>query len=352
MAEADSSKTILAADIGGTSSRFALFHAGRSLADSPAGLQLVRKLKFPTNSCMDSAHLMRILAESTGNDGGYFAPASPKPVQIDAAVFAIPGPASVADISITPPEGEICNCPNVKWPLEASPIIEALQGAPIRFINDFAANGLACAMLPHVLDAVTVLAGEEQNHFPSAVIGAGTGLGHCLVLPGKMPVVVGSEAGHTLFPFTSDEENLRRFLADIHGTDRLETEMAMAGDALANIYAYCTGQKVHPHEVSPLAAKNPEVMDLISRFYGRAVQHYILNTLPLGGIYITGGLAANLPEVLTHPAFARELREMNPMGKSLGAIPVRHVRNTSLGLWGAAAYACLLLGGLGIFHFR
>ncbi len=336
-------KTILAADIGGTHSRFALFTMDAAASFPLDSLRLVRGVRFPTASSTDSAHMMRTLARTGADDGGYLTPASPDPVPIDAAVLAIPGPAAVADISVPPPEGEVCHCPNIAWPLEAGPVMDALGGAPVRFINDFVANGFACAMLPRAIDAVTVLPGEERPRFPRAVVGAGTGLGHCLILPGETPVVVGGEAGHTLFPFIAGEEGVYRYLAACAGTDRVENEMAVAGGALANLYAYCTGEKVHPHEVSPLAAGHAGVMELIARFYGRAVLHYALNTLPLGGIFITGGLADNLPGVLTHPAFARELREVNPMAASLGDIPVRHVRNRDLGLWGAAACAYLML---------
>lgn len=343
MADASFIKTILAADIGGTHSRFALFRLDTRAATLFEGLSQIRGTRFATTSVTGTAHMMRVLAESRGADGGFFMPGSSSPVSIDAAVFGIPGPATLADISIEPPDGEVCYCPNVKWPLESAPVIEALGGAPVRFINDFVANGFACAMLPGVIDARVVLPGEDRPRFPKAVIGAGTGLGHCLILPGPVPIVAGSEAGHTLFSFTLDEEDLYRFLVSAHGTDRIDGDMVVAGKGLANLYAYCTGKKVHPHEVPPLAAENERVMELIARLYGRAVQHYILNTLPLGGVFITGGLANSLPGVLTHPAFAAELREKNPMGQSLGAIPVMHVRNTDTGLWGAAACASLLV---------
>ena len=342
MADA-SRKTILAADIGGTNSRFALFTIDPRSPEPLATFRLVRRVRFATHSSGDAAGMMRLLAGASGDDGGFFMPASPEPVRIDAAVFGIPGPAAVADIAAAPPDGEVCYCPNIRWPLEALPIKEALEGAPLRFINDFVANGFACAMLPHIIDAVTVLEGEDRPRFPRAVVGAGTGLGHSHILPGEVPVVAGAEAGHALFPFINGEEAVYRYLAEAYGTDRVENEMAVAGRGPAHLYAYCTGKTVEPHEVAPLAAANPRAMELIARFYGRAVQHYILNVLPLGGVFITGGLAANMPGVLAHPSFVAELRDKNPMGRSLGKIPLMHVRNHDLGLWGSAAAATLLL---------
>lgn len=343
MADASFIKTLLAADIGGTNSRFALFRLDTRAPSLFDGLSQIRGIRFPTASVADTAHMMRTLAEARGEDGGFFTPASPEPVHVDAAVFGIPGPAALANISIEPEDGEVCYCPNMTWPLESGPVVDALGGASVRFINDFVANGFACAMLPDILDARTVLPGEDRPRFPKAVIGAGTGLGHCLILPGPVPVVAGAEAGHALFPFTREEEDIYRFLASVHGTDRIDGDMAIAGEGLSNLYAYCTGGKAHPHEVPPLAAENERVMELFARFYGRAVQHYILNTLPLGGVFITGGLANSLPGILSHPAFVAELREKNPMGRSLGAISIMHVRNGDAGLWGSAACASLLL---------
>jgi glucokinase len=90
-------------------------------------------------------------------------------------------------------------------------------------------------------------------------------------------------------------------------------------------------------------AKHPEALAAMARFYGQAVCHYMVNTLALGGIFITGGLAANLPGLLEHPEFAAELRERNPMRHILAPVPVRHVKNQDVGLWGAAACASMML---------
>ena len=337
----DTQKTILAADIGGTHSRFALFRMTLDVPAPLATLHLVRRARFFTSDSVDSAHMMRILADTAGDDGGFFLPSSPESVQVDAAIFGIPGPTAVANLAAPPLLDEVCHCPNIDWPLEATPVSAALGGVPVRFINDFVANGFACAILPDSINAVPVLLGDDRPQFPQAVIGAGTGLGHCLALPGPRPVVVGAEAGHNLFPFTDDEAAICRHFAEAHGTNRITGDMAVGGSALSLLYAYYTGESVHPHAVAPLAAKHPQKLETIAAFYGRAVLQYVLATLPLGGVFITGGLAANLPEVLTHPAFVAELREKNPMSRNLGNIPLLHVRNSDVGLWGSAACAAL-----------
>lgn len=336
-------QTILAADIGGTHSRFALFHIDASKNLLSGALTLVRKARFATTASGSTADMMRLLASVSGDDGGYFTPQSREPVAVDAAVFAIPGPTAVADPSFAPPQDEVCFCPNISWPLEAAPVKTALSGAPVRFVNDFVANGFACALLPGVIDAVTVLEGEAKPGFPKAVIGAGTGLGHCLILPGDPVSIAGSEAGHALFPFAPDEIDIALHYAAQYERDEIDNDMAIAGRGLSILYEFCTGEKHPPHKVAPLAALNGAVLALAAKFYGRAVRHYILNTLALGGVFITGGLAANLPGILTHPAFEAEFRKSEAVPAILAHVPVHHVLNHDTGLWGSAAYAALSL---------
>ncbi|CAK7047120.1 MAG: Glucokinase [Desulfovibrio sp.] len=336
-------KTLLAADIGGTHSRFAIFTLD---ASAPAPLQtltLVRSVRFATTSANSTAALMRLLAEAPGSDGGFFTPASSAPVYPDAAVFAIPGPTAVADVSLPPLPDEECYCPNIAWPLQLAPVIEALHDAPVRFINDFVANGFACALLPAVTEPVEILPGESLPHFPRAVVGGGSGLGHCLILPGEKPIVLGAEAGHVVFPFTGEEEDIARHFRETLGTQRPDGDDVVTGGGLATLCAYYTGTRPEPYEAPAIAAKHPAVLGMMARFYGRAVCHYTVNTLALGGVYITGGLAANVPGLLEHPEFAAELRDRSPMKRILAHLPVWHVRNQDAGLWGAAACASMVL---------
>lgn len=336
-------RTILAADIGGTHSRFALFTLDTAQPSILSGLVLVRKARLATGDIASSVSMMETLALLPGDDGGYFTPLSPQPERVDSAVLAIPGPTAVADPARPPRGNEAYLCPNMVWTIEAAPVSAGLKGAPVHLINDFVANGFACALLQHLTDAVPVLDGIPKEGFPRAVVGGGTGLGHCLILPGDPPAVLGSEAGHTLFPFTAGEAPLFRHFTEFFQTDRIVGDMVVTGSGLACLYAYCTGEKRRPRDVPALAANNPEVLALAAKLYGRAISHYVLNTLALGGVFVTGGLAGNLPGVLTHPAFAEELRNNKGMRGILEHVPVRHARNQDTGLWGAAACAALSL---------
>jgi glucokinase len=65
--------------------------------------------------------------------------------------------------------------------------------------------------------------------------------------------------------------------------------------------------------------------------------------LATGGVYISGGVAAKNPLLVTHPEFAREFRNSPTYGDLLKTIAVRLVRDEQTGLFGAAWVAAHLL---------
>jgi len=76
----------------------------------------------------------------------------------------------------------------------------------------------------------------------------------------------------------------------------------------------------------------------IARFYGRVCRDFALNTLCFGGLYISGGLAARNPEIIYHPCFIEEFFACEKMSHILKQIPIYHIKNQDIGLWGAAFY--------------
>lgn len=339
MPNSTSIKTLLTADIGGTHSRFALFSLDLAAPAPLESLALLRSVRFSTQSAANTSDMMRLLADT----GLFPASSSAGESLVDAAVLAVPGPTSLADVTLPPLRNEVCHCPNIKWPMESEAVSGFLGQIPVRLINDFVANGFGCAFLPAVAETFPALPGTARPGFPQAVIGGGTGLGHCLILPGQKGVVLGSEGGHAIFPFTGEEEEIARYFRNALCIDGPVGDNVVTGSGLATLYAYYTGEKLHPFEAPARVAGHGEAFAMMARFYGRAVAHYAMSTLALGGVFITGGLAANLPGLLEHPEFAAELRERNAMRHILAPVPVWHVRNQALGLWGAAACASFLV---------
>ena len=338
---------ILAADIGGTHSRFALFHARESCA-AATELILERELTLAGRDYPDFPTALRSLFLP---EKGPFLDANALP---DVAVIAPAG--AVQD--------GICPMPNLHWVIRERDIRDILTVPSIHMINDFAAQAYAC-LIPQAVDAAPVLPGVSRGGAPVAVMGAGTGFGQALLLDAPLPVnqdaaathallppavplarfervrVLPSEGGHAEFPFISEEEfDFGRFVAGRTKGARPIGDTIVSGSGLVHLMAYHAGLELSGRDAAIQAPEHPEAMAWFARFYARACRNYVLHTLALGGLYITGGMALRVP-VLSHPAFAEEFTNSVAQRHLLEHVPVWHLRAPQAGLWGAAFYGLL-----------
>lgn len=348
--------TLFAADIGATNSRFALFSAG--LDDGSPLLTLECEQWLPGKDHASFADALRallapggafhVLAAPGTEAGGFQVPALPRPAL---AVIAPAGP-------ILGPEGaQSCRVSNLPWLIDSQEAAALLGIERVLLINDFAAQAHAC-LVPEDVDASLLLPGAAAPGAPRAVVGAGTGFGKALLLPEEAGPkesragllrrlararVLSSEGGHCEFPFAGQRElEFAAFAAQREGREKLIFDDIVSGKGLAHIYAWLTGRDRHQHEAAAEALEEPEVMACFARFYGRACRLYVLETLALGGLFVTGGMALRLP-VLEHPLFAREFYAVTGMEDLLRNTPVWHVRKAQAGLFGAALYGLLRL---------
>lgn len=341
---------ILAADIGATNCRFALFRAAPGERDVPL-LTLEREQWLAGADYPEFRHALALLRPSNNQPHGYSALlAADRTVSI--AVFAPAGPV----------EGDSCRISNLPWLIRCQDITEVLGIGKVHLINDFAAQAYAC-LAPEQLDLALVLPGEPVPNAPVAVVGAGTGFGQALILnapryDGALPpltvnakrarlrimrqaVVLSSEGGHCDFPFSGrEEQDFADFVRQHLGIERIIGDTIVSGSGLAHIIAYLTGKRLAPREASAHIADCPKALEWFARFYGRACRNYVLATLARGGLYITGGMAQRVP-VLTHPAFAEEFYNSVSQQSLLRNVPVWQIRKPQAGLWGAALYGML-----------
>ena len=317
---------LLAADIGGTHSRFALF-AVQAASAPPPNLALVREQWLPTAQYGSFAELAHALRPSGG------------------PAFAPPG-TLLASLGIAGPvrDGN-CEPPNISWGIRADEAAAALDIPTVFFINDFVAQGYACllaaldAQMRATLEIAQMRAGKKSLT-PCALVGAGSGCGKALVLP-EARMVLPSEGGHGEFPFRREEEAFANTLRDSLG-EGLAVEMLVSGEGLRRLFAYHCGEDLPPAGISsrlstPRTSAEQKTLAWFARFYGRACRNFVLDTMALGGLYVTGGMAARIP-VLKHPAFLESFRDSKEMGGLLRDVPVFHIRSQRAGLWGAAVY--------------
>ena len=310
----------LAGDIGGTHTRLLL---GESRAD---GWETLARADYPSARFERFEDILRRFLEG-----------------------ARPMPAIMALAVAGPVRGESVRITNLPWIIDAGALREAFAVRRVILLNDFEAQGLALPTLA-AADLVTLQSGQPEPDGVRALIGAGTGLGMTQVIAcGEGWRVVPGEGGHADFaPGNETELELWRHLRTTVG--RASVEHVLSGPGIERIYRYLCRRDGHPAErvgaaaISEAALANPdgperEALRLFVQIYGAVAGNLALLTLPYGGLFLGGGIAPKIRPLLAQEGFMRRFLDKAPMQALLQRIPVYLIRNTDLGLQGAAAVA-------------
>jgi len=308
-------KSILAADIGGTNSRFAHFQVNRD-----GSLELLGTKWLPTTGADSFPRLLEQLRSSD------FTLALDR---AEIAVIAVAGPVA---------HGTYCAPPYISWDVD-------LAGKEIRkilpraiLINDFVAQAYACRS-PVVESAHPILDGESVTDGTVGVIGAGSALGKASLvrLPGQGFLALPSEGGHACFPFVSPREfSFQEFYREKSGKQQITGNLVVSGPGLRYLHWFLTGEDLEPREVAARFTPESETLAWFAKFYGRVCRDYALEILALGGLYLAGGVVATNPGIPTHAHFREEFRDSPTLGHLLANIPVFLIDNRDSGLWGTA----------------
>ncbi len=317
-------KTILAADIGGTNSRFAHFQT-----DLKTTLDLVGTKWLPTTEAESFAELLEQLRLSD-----FTLPAD----KADIAVIAVAGPVE---------GGNYCAPPYISWDIDLTREENEKKVKQAYLINDFVAQAYACRS-PIGKSARTILAGEIIADGAIGVLGAGTALGKAILVQvsDKEYLALPSEGGHAFFPFLTQREiAFQEFYREKSGLEHITGNLVVSGRGLRYIHWFLTGEDLEPQQVTARFAeeKESETLAWAAKFYGRVCRDYALEVLARGGLYIAGGVAARTPEMLTHENFRHAFLDSPTMGHVLAKIPVFLIDNQDSGLWGAAFYGQQIL---------
>lgn len=310
---------ILAADIGGTSTRLRLVHGTETLDEQDYSSQDYPNL----NSILDKF----IKANA--------------PVELQTACLAIAGPVRDGKARVT----------NLPWEVYESRISEDYSIPRVRIINDFEAIGYALAILQPD-DFHELQAGSPNSVGTRALIGAGTGLGVAIVTRcGERWQVLPGEGGHVDFaPRTVLQQALLDYLHEKN--DRVSVEMLLSGPGLERIYEFtCSQNGLDPNSARRTAAsisstallgRDPlavKTLELFVEIYGAQAGNLALTSLATGGVFIAGGIAPKILSVLKQGRFIEMFSDKAPMNELLHSMPVRVVLNTRSGLLGAMQVA-------------
>ena len=326
---------ILAGDVGGTKTHLGLFKHSAEI------LELVREHRYAT---ADFDSLEAVCADFLGASDA-----------VNAACIGVPGP-------IIDGRGHATNVP---WQLSAASLSHALNGVPVRLLNDLAAIAYGMIHLKPGEFAVLHSAENPPEHGNIAVIAAGTGLGESALVwednQNKF-YAVASEGGHSDFaPHGAEQIELLRFLTDEFG--HVSYERVLSGPGLWNIYRFlrresrdqepdwlkaqiAAGDPSAAVSDAALAGRDPLCVHALTMFcdiYGSEAANLALKVLALSGVYIGGGIAPKILAMLTSGAFVKGFMAKGRLNEILKRIEVRVSLNPAAGLLGAAHYAAAML---------
>lgn len=254
------------------------------------------------------------------------------------ACFAVAGPI----------EGRCTKLTNLLWRIDADALVKRFGFQRAHLINDFVAVGYGIEALGPS-DLITLQAGNPLPHAPCVVIGAGTGLGECLLVWGESGYeLIASEGGHVDFaPADETQIALLRHLRAQFG--HVSYERVLSGPGLAAIYGFLRAGETSVPELNDPAAISrvalagdsvaADALRIFISIYGAQAGNLALNCLARGGVFIAGGIAPQIINKIREGDFMRAFLEKGRHAHLMAEMPVHVVINPNVGLLGAALAA-------------
>lgn len=326
---------VLAADIGGTNTRFMIAEVNGN------NYQLIHECQYPSIEFTDFDSVLDLFITSDqGHD------------QFTCVCLAVAGPVINDTVKVT----------NLPWTLNASQLSRHLNNRPVFMINDFVAVAYGISMLK--VDDYIGIQGIPQSDFKSTrgdavVIGAGTGLGAVHLVSGQQGYhALSSEAGHAGFaPSSQLQTELLAWMQETH--DFVCLEMLLSGKGIYRIYQFLrdvkgiaeSEQLRNLFEVSDPAQIISEsaftkadqlsikTIECFVEIYATAASDIALHYYPVSEVYIAGGIAPKIRFCMTSEIFINAFNRKGLMSENMKKLPVKLVMEERVGLLGALAYA-------------
>ena len=306
----------VAADIGGTNSRFAVIVDGQA-----------RVHDYANAGFADFYQLFASFLEQAGLRGA----------SIEKIVLALPAPVSAGPVRLT----------NIDWEVDGGRLQEQFDLPEPLLVNDFqaaATGALASAQLRSLKPEV-----RREDSGAAVVTGAGTGLGLAWVADASADVLPrATEGGHTDFaPSDAQQRELHARLQQRHG--HVSWERLLSGDGLCVIHAFLHGdaQKHSAAEIARAAEQGePHARDavrLFVRLFGAYAGNLALQFNPSAGVYLCGGVVAHLADWFGED-FLEAFHNKGRMRHMVEQVPIFLADTADLGLQGAIRIAQSMTG--------
>ncbi|GAB4186803.1 MAG: glucokinase [Simkaniaceae bacterium] len=314
----------LAGDIGGTKTYLMLFDEQQ---------EIVKEQKFKSKEYEKFSDLLKEFLQQ-----------APRPVE--KACFGIAGPV----------KKNRCQTTNLPWNVDGQKLSEELKISKIKLLNDLEANAYGIRTLEE--EKFFILNSGEKEEGNQALISAGTGLGEAgIFYHSNAYVPFPSEGGHVDFSPRNDLEiELLQYL--LAKFKHVSYERVLSGIGLANIFDFfAEDKKVKPKAevleafkkenkgkvITDHALKNScpactKSLDLFVSLYGAEAGNVALKYLPVGGLFIGGGIAPKILDKLQEGAFMESFVRKGRLKDVLSAIPVKVILEENTALFGAIYY--------------
>lgn len=306
---------ILCGDIGGTKTLLGLAEQG----------QLITDRRYANADFPDFASLL----------ASFLADTHTQPASLANGCLALAGP--IAD------SGSSARLTNLPWTIDAPDLAHRFGMPPPRLVNDFAAAAVG-VVSASAQQRVTLQAGEPLATAPRLVVGAGTGLGMAIVLPeGNGWRCIAGEGGHVAFaPADEQQAKLWTHLSQRHG--RVTWERVVSGPGLAAIHEFLAGEILSPDQITDQAKAAPSsqagrAVDIFLYAYGAFAGDMALACLARGGVFLAGGIAGKLLDLLPESRFLAAFGAKAEHAAIAARMPVHVGTDPLLGLRGALILA-------------
>jgi glucokinase len=322
---------ILAGDIGGTSTRLALFQIVQG------SLNAAYEKVFSSRLNDGIIEVVRQFSAEHGQ-------------KVEQACFGLSGP-------VLNGRGKASN---LSWFVDAGELRRELGIQAVFVINDLEANAYGISALAEG-DFVVLNQGSPSVTGNAAVISAGTGLGEAgLFWDGERHHPFATEGGHVDFaPRNALESDLLRYLEQSYA--HVSYERVLSGPGLLNIYRFLRDTGRAPESAvieqamrtddpsaviaqAALAASCPlceQALDVFVSIYGAAAGNLLLKLKAIGGLYLGGGIAPKIIEKLKDGRFLEAYTAKGRLSPLCEATTVRVITNAKAALVGAARYCAL-----------
>jgi len=321
---------LIAGDIGGTKTDLAIY-SSEAGPHAPVAQAEVKSADYPSLQAIVKEFLAR------------------EKIAVDVGCFDVAGPVIDGRVKTT----------NLPWEMEEGALARDLGLKSVHLMNDLEAVARAVPIL-RPQDVVTLNEGRPVERGAIAIIAPGTGLGESfLVWDGGRYRAHGSEGGHSDFaPTNARQIRLLEYL--LERFDHVGFERVCSGIGVPNVYDFIREKENTPEDpavASTIAAakdrtraildaaldpRRPSALcrataEVLVSILGSEAGNLALKVLATGGVYMAGGIAVRLLDLLREPGRMESFTQKGRFKDLMTRMPV-HVITTRAALAGAAAY--------------